>query len=304
MNRPATARASTVVGLATAGLLVSVAAAGCQTTDTSTQLTVVLTSEAAIPTQVNQLVVTVSSQNSTKGPYTTDLTRDDNGFFPQTVALIPQDEASVSQPVTVTVSAQYVDGSGVAQDVDLRTAVASYVEGHTLLLPMPLRMACFQTTCDGAGESCVGGQCVQANVSSLVDYQKQYVFHEPGSCFDSATCLASPVQLPTPGDDCTFALPAGAATSGGVPAANVSVEWDAAPGLVIVLDGDDKDEGWTPLPGDPTKGLLSLGICHAIQRQAATKSKAKGFYVSTGCPAKSHLQPACDPTTNIGVPLP
>ena len=112
MSTPERTRASTVVGLATAALLVSGAAAGCVTTDTSTQLTVVLTSEAAIPTQVNQLVVTVTSENSTKGPYTTDLTRDDNGFFPQTVALIPQDEGSVSQPVTVSVSAQFVDASG------------------------------------------------------------------------------------------------------------------------------------------------------------------------------------------------
>jgi hypothetical protein len=286
-----------VVGLATAALLVAATAAGCQTTDTSTQLTVVLTSEAAIPTQVNQLVVQVSSDNSVRSLQTYVLSKDDNGYFPQTVALIPQDESSVSQPVTVSVTAQYVDGSGVAQDVVLRTAVASYVEGHTLLLPMPLRMACFQTTCDSAGDSCVGGQCVQANVSSLADYQSQYVFAEKGSCFDSAQCLASPTPV-TIADDCTFPLPADAAKG-----VNASVQWDAAPGLVIVLDGDDKNEGWTPVAGDATKGQLSPGVCLAVKRQAL-KSQAKGLYLSTGCAAKSHLQPACDPKTNIGVPLP
>jgi hypothetical protein len=288
-----------------AAVLASTAGSGCVTTDNSTQLTVVLSSEAAIPTQVNQLVVTVSSDNSTKGPYTYDLTRDTNGYFPQTVALIPQDESQVSQSVTVSVEAQYVDPkTGLPTDVVLRSAVASYVEGHTLLLPMPLRMACFETTCDGAGQSCVGGVCTKANVSDLVDYKSEYVFAQPGACFDSVQCLAAPVQVPAPqGNDCTFPLPAGAATPGGAPAVNVSVEWDAAPGLVIVLDGDDAHEGWTPVAGDPTRGQLSPGVCSAVKRQAK-KSQAKGFYVSTGCAAKSHLQPACDPTKNIGVPLP
>ncbi len=83
---------------------------------------------------------------------------------------------------------------------------------------------------------------------------------------------------------------------------NLSVEWDAAPGLIIVLDGDDDREGWTPVAGDATKGKLSPGVCAAVKRQAL-KSQAKGLYLSTGCAAKSHLQPACDSTKNIGVSL-
>jgi hypothetical protein len=285
---------------------------GCTSTDKSTQLTVVFTSEASIPSAVNVLQLTVTSNGSTSGPYTTYLSRDDDGFFPQTAALIPRDESSLNQPVTVTVSALFQGSSGNPTPVVVRTVTASYVEGHTLLLPMPLRMACFETNCDGAGQSCVGGQCVQATVdsASLVDYDDRYVFGQnyyvPGAaeqtgCFDDAACLAHPVQTSV-NPDCSFDLPAGVTTSGGAPGVNASIEWDAAPGLIIVLDGDDGQEGWTPSPTDPTKGQLSPGVCLAVQRQAL-ESQAKGFYLSSGCPAKSHLLPACVPSLNVGVPL-
>ena len=280
---------------------------GCVTHEDSTQLTVVLSSEADIPAAINLLQVSVSSNGSTLGPYVTDLSRDSNGFFPQTVALIPQDESSISQPVTVTVSGLYAGSSSSdPAPVVLRSAVVSYVEGHTLLLPMPLRMACFQTTCDGVGQSCIGGTCSPTTIesTSLVDYDPKYVYASAGSaCFDHVACLAAPVEVPVDPTDCTFDLPAGSVDSSGKVNVNAAVQWQAAPGRVIVLEGDDPNEGWTYSASNPTKGQVSPGVCKALMPGSGVASVALSLYLSTACEAKSHLLPSCDSACNTGVYL-
>jgi hypothetical protein len=307
--------------VACGGVAMALLLQACVSDDTSTQLTVALSSEASIPTEVNELEVRVSSGGSVPLDDFYDLTRDDNGYFPQTLALIPKDQASLGNPVTVTVIAS---APNMGETVVSRTVTASYVQGHTLLLPVALRMACFQTTCDSAGYSCVGGQCVPANVpsESLVDYQKQYVFGEAGSCFDMQTCLgdASPTSVGTePLDahgnvgDCTFPLPVAAKSSSSAPSVNVAIEWAAAPGRIIVLDANDPAEGWTVSSTDSTKGVLSQGICNAVKASPTSpgysmlSSKAANagvLYLSTACAPKRALSPSCDPKLGIGVSCP
>ncbi len=300
--------------LALAAATLALGASGCTVQDNSTQITVVMSSEAVIPKEINTLVVRVQTGDGSNAFYNTyDLTKQNNGYFPQTLALVPRDQGSVGQPVTVTIEGQYNLPSGMTSTTVLRTAVASYVEGRSLLLPMSLRMACLDTMCP-TGQSCVGGVCTSpvVDTSKLAEYRDAYVFGDRSpSCFDDAKCLASSTLAPAGSVDlqaCTFELPPGAlsgtATSTPTAKVNATILWSTPGDRLIVLDGDDAAEGWTLVTdgdGGTAKGKLSPGICNALRPSASTFNKANGLYLDTTCAAKSRLQPSCDPSLNTGV---
>jgi hypothetical protein len=290
--------------------LVGAGSAGCAKTDDSTQVTVAFVSEAKAITstsapEIDEVDVTVSD-GSGKTTYQQVFRASDGtlapGFFPATLAVVPRDDQSLSQPFTVQVSAK----KGGATVVE-RTAVTSFVQGRSLLLPMPLRMACAAQTC-AAGQTCVGGACTSPAVSAdtLSNYVESDVVPEAAGsqCFDEATCLSGSTALAI-GADCTFTIPA-TVPSG---KANVSIEWAAAPGRVIVLDGDDAAEGWTR--NGSAQGKLSPGVCAAWLEQnapdkapsPAPKDKALGAYLSSKCTTKTKLEAFCraSPTTDVGV---
>jgi hypothetical protein len=310
--------------LACLGAVASVlAATACVKDDTSTQITVAIWSEAQVPSQLNAIEVKVfASDGSLKNDQSYPVSNVSGGTydaasFPATLSVVPSDSSSLDAPVTVEVDAYSgasADGTGGQIEL-VRRAVVSFVEGRSLYLPMPLRMACLDQLGCGNGESCVGGTCVSSDVesSTLVDYTPAVLFGTtPGAhCFSEDTCLLSSTSVTvTPKltndivTDCTFPLP------GGSNSVNVSIQWSADSGRIITLDSSSPLEGWTVDSKDPTVGHLSLGICEALSEQPGVAGpvadRAIAAWISTECPPKTPLQPFCtrvNDTDTIGTGL-
>jgi hypothetical protein len=265
-------------------------ASGC-TQDDPTQITVSLMSEAEALTELECVQLTVKhTDGQTAFQYQYPLVN--AGFFPSAVAIVPHDSSSLDSPLTVDVQGFATDCANGTPVVE-RTAVVSFIDGRNLLLPMPLRMACFDQSC-GGGSGCVGGLCqplTPTPATSLSNYASDLVTAEDGGsgCFDEETCLAGAVATTINPDDCTFALPSG-------PDVNVAVQWAAAEGRIITLQGDDPQEGWvTTAPGI---GTLSKGVCTAVVEQSDGGSlpvpdKALAVWTTTACPTLHALQPFC-----------
>jgi hypothetical protein len=263
---------------------------GCVHEDDSTQITIAVTTETAIPKELDQFTLNVTDA---QGSVRTDLTYDvaTQSFFPQTLAVFPQNAGSLDAPFQVS-----VQGQAGATQVVLRSATVSYVAGRTLLLPMSLRMACFEVFDCKADESCVGGECVPATVdsTSLLDYSDALVFAaDAPTCFDEATCLDTnnKKEVVFQGTGCTFPIPAGDV--------NVAIQWDAALARAIALPSNDPREGWTRI--DSTTAELSPGVCAAKNAAHGVSNRANAVYTYTGCAAKTATVPYCG--AGIGTPL-
>ena len=273
----------------------------CRSEDRTTQVTVAITSETEIPKELDTLeVVVIDADGSESSRVLHDV--QNPRFFPATLAVVPRSSRSLEGSLTVELRG-YLNGKDAQV---FRRAVVSYVEGRTLLLPMPLRMACFNFRGCGADETCSGGTCQPARVeaSSLADYDDRKVFGRsaPESCFDEATCISGSQKVPVRPEDCTFALPEGSSREGERPRVNVSSRWKAAPSRVIVLDVDDPIEGWTVVGGG--RGKLSAGVCASLldpepdPKKRQIYDQALDVWVSTRCAAKTGTQPYC--TSNDG----
>lgn len=272
----------------------AVATGACTVKDDRTQITVVLTSETEIPKELDALEITVTAANGST-VYDNVYTVRDPAFFATTLAVIPADSDSLKGPIMVEIKGKSGNTVGV-----FRRAIVSYVEGRTLMLPMPLRMACFNFKDCGATSTCAGGTCQPAAQSSddLRDYDDKLVFESSKeSCFDEDACLqgAAPVKVAA---DCTFELPQKVAP-GARPAVNVSIRWAAAQNRVIVLDEGDAVEGWTVSPENPGLGRISAGVCKSLldpetdPRKREVPDQALDARISLGCAAKVPTQPFC-----------
>ncbi len=280
-------------------------AMGCSTTDESTQVTVAITSETQIPKELNQLdVVVIDSRGSEASRVLHDV--QNPGFFPATLSVIPRDEQSLNGPVTVEVRGQLRTDNGETITAVLRRATVSYAEGRNLLLPMPLRMACFAVDRCGPDETCMGGTCEPAEVkeASLPDFRDDLVFGSAAgeTCFSEERCLSDsefiPLATDTSKDVCEIDLPPDTpAGVDGRPNINVSIQWAVAPERVIALDEGDPIEGWTFV--DESRIRLSEGVCLSLrdvtdaQGNRLVPDEALGVFISTACPPKAKLQPFC-----------
>lgn len=206
------------------------------------------------------------------------------------------------------------DGGKSSNDGQVfRRAIVPFFKGRTLLVPMPLRMACFNFADCKANETCAGGRCVPAQVDAakLVDFKEELVFGglPNASCFDESACLGNGTPV-TVDADCTFSLPTAPNEPDGTAHVNVSIRWAAASGRVIGLDGDDPVEGWTRL--DDRRGKLSPGVCDSLldpepnPKLRRVPDRALDARVSTACATKRHDHPHCpsgDGHTGAGTPV-
>lgn len=264
---------------------------GCRV-DRETQLTLAITSETKVPDEIDSLEVIVTDyEGSVRSNYPNPVKY--QTFFPATLAIIPESSASLGPAVQIEVHATKNDSHIVS-----RKALVSFVEGRTLLLPMPLKMACFAIEDCGATQTCAGGTCIDANqdADKLPYFDPSLVFGDDagGDCFDEGECLPTSMEVPL-GDPkaCTFEIPDSATV-------NVSIRWAAAKDRVIALDAEDPQEGWTRQSS--TVGKLSPGVCKALVEQNPV-NKALAVLVSNTCPPKRATQPYCS-GGGIGVDLP
>ena len=271
-------------------------ASACVETDRSTQITVALGAETAIPSELDTIEVVVvdgSGAEIYRNQYPVTTPR----FFPTTLAVVPKNDDSFNAPVTVEVRG-YKTGSAAGQV--FRRAKVPFFRGHSVLLPMPLRMACFSFVDCKADETCAGGACVPATIdsASLSDYREELVFGglPNASCFDEAQCLASGVPIAVAAD-CTFPLPDPTSAPEAREHVNVSIRWAAAKDRLIGLDGADPVEGWARV--DDRTGRLSPGVCASLLDPEVDPAlrrvpdRALDARLSTACTTKAHAQPYC-----------
>lgn len=265
-------------------------AAGCSSADRQTQITLALSTETKVPEELDAFVLQVINTKTGDLRFSQTYYPTSGNDFPTTLAVIPIDEDSLASPLRVEL--QGLRGSEVFLR---REAVISYFKGRNLLLTMPLKMACFQFKDCGAGSTCAGGQCVDSTVtpSALPDYASRYVFGKDNAdCFDEQACLPGGVEVQVDAD-CTFPIPAGAATGQG----NVSIRWAAAPSRILSLDEGDLQQGWTRLSDG--RGQLSQGACDSHFQKTGADGKllvadwAEKVYFTSACATKSALVPYC-----------
>lgn len=269
----------------------------CSTVDRETQITVGLSSETLIPSELNRLSITIITPDGQKRfiEYDDGSGTLSNTLFPGTAAVIPATERSLEGPLTIELR-----GYQGQTEILKRRSRLSYVRGRNITIPMPLRMACFNQACK-ADETCKGGTCMPDFVEAekLRDYAESEVLGDLGvACFDEVKCLetSKPVDVtvrPVEGAyECTFAVPS--------ENANVSIRWQAAEGRVIVLDEGDALEGWTRV--SPTMGKLAPGLCTSYADPHPFGDPARVVYdraldvaVSTTCATKGSTLPFCLP---------
>jgi hypothetical protein len=203
----------------------------------------------------------------------------------------------------------------------LREAVLTYVDQHTLFLPMPLSFSCYDVDCSsqGSDKTCKAGQCGDVNVpvGSLPDFDPSLV-DGTQDCFSPSQCFAAaaPAVAVDPAH-CIWGLPAGAPSTQGfnVRIAYAQNTWAKDPGTgnYAVQPGvpieqeilsQDAVEGFAvPDPSKPSEFTLAPGLCALAQAAAtppaAPTSGTKTFpvisevQVAVGCASKPLLLPFC-----------
>lgn len=214
----------------------------------------------------------------------------------------------------------------------LRRSRQNYRNGKILYLPMPLKYACFDTSCqctqgqtstadspcDVPGEeladvTCVAGRCVSSlrDSRAFKEYSPEQAEGESTTCFSVKQCLtdAAIPKLEDPAT-CTYSVP------GTLEGLNVRVVYDGY--VTEVLDVDpappegaddalkkdlrDHEEGYTVL--GPGKFRLADGLCKSMGPTSKAAHKILAVVASRACPAKASNQPLCAENSEVLIPAP
>ena len=232
---------------------------------------------------------------------------------------------------------------GVGSPRILRRSVQTYVSGHELFVPMPLRYSCYDTDCsaNGATSTCKGAQCVDGteDAGALVDFTPALVSGEDEPCFHADECFEDAVPaVPVDAQNCVYQFLEGKPPGSGL---NVRVFYEdrqATPdneaplgssssksalvsgGEVEILDSDPV-EGFTvvsPDGGALPQFQLAPGLCRLAHQATTPPASADGgtasgnyititdVQVASVCPPKPPLLPICagDRTTLSKTNLP
>ncbi len=199
----------------------------------------------------------------------------------------------------------------------LRRSIQSYVDQHTLFLPMPLSYSCFdQCASPDDSVTCKAGQCVDAHTdaTTLVDFSPALV-DGLQDCFPATQCFAAAVSaVPIDPANCVYGVPAFAQSSGlNVRVFYQDLEWGQNSATKMYqanvtnsseqeILNEDPDEGFvTVVPNQQFR--LATGLCNLAKAATTPPSpptSGTGTYrtissvlVATGCPAKTPLLPIC-----------
>lgn len=210
-----------------------------------------------------------------------------------------------------------------------RGSVQTYVNQHTLFLPMTLSYSCWGSDCSSGGtdtsQVCKANSCVSnaTDSSKLVDFNPSLIdgtqdCFSPSQCFPALTTTTAVLLDST---SCLYEVPPDQTVGLGL---NVRILYQdlqlepdqATPGTLIPVEYPTTEqeiineeptsalvEGFSiPDPGKPLQFQLASGLCKLVQ--AATQPPAMGVkdevyhtigavQVSTACPSKVLLAPVC-----------
>ncbi|MFO0660782.1 MAG: hypothetical protein U0165_13260 [Polyangiaceae bacterium] len=309
------------LGLLVGGcLLGAVTTTGCADRK-ATSMVVAVSSEIAVPDEVDHLEIHVSSLGAAKFDRTYLLGQNGDASLPGTLVISPEDETDPSTPVKVTVVAKYHD----TRIRVLREAVLAFSDEKQRLLRMPLRFSCldFEEICQ-EGNTCRGGECVPSTIdaSALPEFEPTQVFAEESSCFDRAACI--PKDLTEDMTDylrsqaasgrCSFSLDelraeidahhTNDATGSTRPsidkdAFNLGYVWSKNASAKWTAVDMDHEEGWHLETVDGATHIeLAPGMCKAlnatyVDETGAVRPKVAKVIMNPACPPKAPTQPEC-----------
>ena len=219
------------VSVATAG------GSGCSVTR-PTELVPGVSSQVVVPHDLQAVRLTVTANGGPVFDRSYDVGPNSTVKLPSTLGVI----SGESPQTVVTITVRGYDtpcemsddctniGNAPVGDTGsriLRRSIQTFVDQHTLFVPMPLSYSCWNTDCGDVGMGCKGNQCMASMTeeSSLVDFDPSLVdgtdvCFSPRLCFgdpgDGGKNLTIPPQL-IDASDCTYAFPSipGVPTSAG-----------------------------------------------------------------------------------------
>jgi hypothetical protein len=279
-------------------LLVLLAAPSCEDRP-ATAVTVAIASEVSVPREVDAISLEVRRGGKVvfARSYAVDPTTG-QAKIPGSLVLKQHPDEEAKDAVRVQLRAEQK-----GEQVLLRSATTSFVEGKNKLMRLVLRYSCldFPSVC-GEGETCLGGVCSgdAVNPETLPEAPpEEQVFptRSQGGCFDGgdSKCAASRATIQDLAAfaqaDCSF----DASTVDGYKQGqlNVFAFWSAQGNLghPVVLD-QDPQEGWSFQPDKPTVVRLAKGLCDQV-RSGRIFRVAYNF----ACPTKNPSLPVCRPDT-------
>jgi hypothetical protein len=316
--------------------LVGIAAAGAWGSGCSakkpTELVPGVFTQVQVPRDLAQIRVDVRSNGVQKFCQSYDVT---NGtvLLPATLGVV----SATSPQTVVTVEVRGYDAPGVGGSdmtnctdakVDdptmggpriLRRSIQSFVDQHTLFLPMPLSYSCFDQDCPSpdSSQTCKGAQCVDGHVdpSTLVDFDPALV-DGTQDCFPADKCFTySAPAVAIDANNCVYGL----AQQMPIPGLNVRVFYQDYDWVQDMTTGQyearlkstseqeilsaDSTEGFSVLPNQQFQ--LAPGLCKLAKANVtppAPPTMGTGSFrtissivVAGGCPPKSPLLPICPP---------
>lgn len=281
-----------------------------RTTKTPGQLVVAVSTDMALPEQIDTIELQVIVNGTTLLDYPMPTgTGSDAQPIPATLTLVAGPDPSL--PATIRVIGMH---GSVART--LRQVVTTVPTEGTALLRMPVQWLCdgqtrtvtapdggvtVESEC-GADATCQAGRCVSAQVpsSGLPPYEPQSVFgggaapaskgRTTGACFDTIACMLSGT-VEAPDDQCTVDFPSDVA--------NVNVALRVADDGIcdttgttcfVPLDGEN-EEGWTVQNG---RIALPPAVCTKLR-----DGLVAGVVVSTTCATKTPATPPCGPWSSV-----
>jgi hypothetical protein len=289
--------------------VISASGAGCSTTK-PTELVPGVSSQVVVPHDLQAIRLTVTANGGIVFDRTYDVGPDSTVTLPSTLGVISGESAQTVVAITVrgyetpcdmSPDCMQLGNAPVGDDGSriLRRSIQSFVDQHTLFVPMPLTYSCWNTDCGAEGMGCKGNQCVDATMveSALVDFDPSLV-DGTDVCFNPQQCFGDPADggkslaiVPSlvNADDCTYELPA----IPGIPATagqlNVRVYYQNfgyVGGTPVLKTGGEQEilnedavEGFTlvgaPDGGAPDAGTsggtffqLAPGLCKLVQAAA------------------------------------
>jgi hypothetical protein len=178
----------------------------------------------------------------------------------------------------------------------LRRSIQTYVDQHTLFLPMPLSYSCMDKDCSTAGAggadfACKGNTCVDSTTdqTTLPDFDPT-LLDGTGLCFSPAQCFPAGATFPAATIDatsCIYGLPSYVTESALTSGVNVKVQIVKNAGELEILNLDPPNCGDKGAPA--CEGFKVLGpASDAGISEAASHVEASVFPGDSGVPALAY----------------
>lgn len=272
----------------------------------ATAITLAISSEASIPREIDAISLEVRRGTKTTFARSYSVDRSTGqARIPGSLTLSLHPDEDSSEPLRISLRA---DQKG--EQVTLRTATTSFVEGKTKLLRITLRYSCFDfpKAC-GDGQTCLGGKCQ----SDLVDATRLpdstpsvelFPGSAQGGCFDGRDEPCAVGRSPI--DKAAFlqagcSLDVGNAQGFAPGKLNVFALWgdQTDQGHPVVLDRDPL-EGWSYKEGSVSTFQLADGLCEQLKN-----GQIERVSYNFACDSKSLSTPLCalDPAASVTPPF-